>query len=323
MLLRTSPTTGRDPYKVNSLVTAHGADPRFGTIVWEPKHSLWNGGMLLVALVAGPIYFSWPALAIFLAMSGITLCAGHSVGYHRRLIHRSFECPKWLEKNLVWLGSLVGMGGPLWTIRTHDTRDWAQRQPACHDFYAHRYGILKDLWCNLHCGLILDHPPKFDPGREVASDRFYKMLERTWMLHQIPLGILLLAIGGMPCLVWGVFVRVATCTTMHWYVTRVAHTRGPQRWLVDSAGVQAHDVPWLALPTMGEAWHNNHHAFPGSARHGLYRGQLDLGFVFIRLLELGGLAWNVQTPHNLPPRNGVTECAGRDYPGEIMLPVPD
>ncbi len=298
----------RDPYKVNSLVTAHEADPRFGTVVWEPKHSLWNGGMLLAALIAGPIYFSWSALGIFLAISGITLCAGHSVGYHRRLIHRSFECPKWVERSLVWLGSLVGMGGPLWTIRTHDTRDWAQRQPACHDIYAHRYSMLKDLWCNLHCRLILDHPPKFDPGQEVASDRFYKFLERTWMLHQIPLGLVLFALGGMPFLVWGVFVRVATCTTMHWYVTRIAHTRGPQRWLVDNAGVQAHDVPWLALPTMGEAWHNNHHAFPGSAQHGLYPGQLDLGFAFVRLLELGGFAWNVQTPHNLPRRRGITEC---------------
>jgi fatty-acid desaturase len=300
-----SSTMRRDPYKVNSLVAGPGSDARLGTIRWEPKHSLWNGGILLVAVVAGPIYFTWQAFLIFLASAAITLCAGHSVGYHRRLIHRSFECPKWVERILIWLGSLVGMGGPLWTIRTHDTRDWAQRQTICHDFYAHRYGMLKDLWCNLHCKLILHSPPTFEPGPEITTDRFYKFLDRTWMLHQIPLGLILFTVGGMPWLAWGVFVRVATCTTMHWYVTRIAHTHGPQRWLVEGAGVQAHDVPWLALPTMGEAWHNNHHAFPGSARHGLYKGQLDLGFGFIRFLEWTGLAWNIQIPENLPPRQGI------------------
>lgn len=294
-----------DPYRVNSLGTTEGANPIVGTLRWEPNHSLWNGGNLIAALLLGPVFFSWSGVLVFIALGVITLCAGHSVGYHRRLIHRSFECPKWVERSLVWLGSLVGMGGPLWTIRTHDTRDWAQRQPVCHDFYAHRFGVLKDLWCNLHCRLALDHPPKFDPGPQVSADKFYIFVERTWMLHQIPLGLLLFGIGGASWLVWGVFVRVATCTTMHWYVTRIAHTRGPQHWLVDGAGVQAHDVPWLAVPTMGEAWHNNHHAFPGSARHGLYKGQLDLGFGFIQLLEMLGLAWNVQTPDSLPPRTGI------------------
>lgn len=299
--------TRLDPYRVNSLGVAKDANPTHGTIRWEPKHSLWNGGMFLVALL-GPVYFSWSGALIFIALGSVTLCAGHSVGYHRKLIHRSFKCSKGVERSLVWLGSLVGMGGPLWTIRTHDSRDWAQRQPLCHDFYAHRFSILKDLWCNLHCRLILDRPPEFDPGPDVTGDRFYEFVERTWMLHQIPLGLILFTAGGASWLVWGIFVRVATCTTMHWYVTRIAHTRGPQKWLVDGAGVQAHDVPWLAIPTMGEAWHNNHHAFPGSAKHGLYRGQLDLGFLFIRMLEFLGLAWDVQTPDTLPPRQGITSA---------------
>jgi stearoyl-CoA desaturase (delta-9 desaturase) len=295
----------RDPYKVNSLILRPGVQPVDGKIVWEPRHSLWNGGMLIAAITLGPLYFSWSALAIFAALSAVTLCAGHSAGFHRCLIHRSFQCSKALERALVWAGALVGMGGPFWTIRTHDTRDWAQRQPKCHDFYAHRSGWLKDLWGNLHCRLVLDHPPKCDPGPGIADDWFYIFLERTWMLHQVPIGILLYWLGGMPWLAWGVFVRVCTCTTMHWFVTRIAHTRGPQRWLVNGAGVQAHDVPLLALPTMGEAWHNNHHAFPASARHGLYPGQIDIGYKFIRLLEMMNLVWNVQTPDNLPPRTGL------------------
>jgi stearoyl-CoA desaturase (delta-9 desaturase) len=93
---------------------------------------------------------------------------------------------------------------------------------------------------------------------------------------------------------------------MHWLISYYAHTRGPQSWTVDGAGVQAHDVPVAAIPTMGESWHNNHHAFPASARHGLYPGQSDLGYRFIQCLEFLGLAWDVQTPDTLPPRPGLT-----------------
>ena len=82
----------------------------------------------------------------------------------------------------------------------------------------------------------------------------------------------------------------------------MAHRHGPQTWLVDGSGVQAHDVPWAAIPTMGEAWHNNHHAYPGSARLGLYPGQSDWGFAFILMLERLGLAWDVRTPDRLPAR---------------------
>jgi fatty-acid desaturase len=141
----------RDPYKVNSLVLGPDVDPVHGRVEWNPKRSLWNGAMLLAACVLAPLYFSWGALLVFLALTAFTLCAGHSVGFHRRLVHRSFACPKWVERGLVWCGAVVGMGGPIWTIRTHDTRDWAQRQPDCHDYLAHRHGLVKDGWWNLHC----------------------------------------------------------------------------------------------------------------------------------------------------------------------------
>jgi sn-1 stearoyl-lipid 9-desaturase len=107
--------------------------------------------------------------------------------------------------------------------------------------------------------------------------------------------------------IWGVAARVAVANHGHWLVGHLAHTKGPQRWLVEGAGVQAHDVPWAAIPTMGEAWHNNHHAYPGSARIGLYPGESDWGFAVIRLLERAGLAWNVQTPETLSARRVLVE----------------
>ncbi len=303
----TNPSKSKaDPFRVNALILSPEADPLTAEVCWDPVRSLWNGGMMLAALGLGPLTFAWDAFLVFLSLGAVTLCAGHSVGFHRRLIHRSFDCPKWLERFLVWLGTLVGMGGPFWTIRTHDTRDWAQRQTKCHDVFAHREDLPKDLWSNLHCRVRLDRPPGFDPGPGIADDRFYAFLEKTWMLQQIPIALLLYALGGWSWVVWGVCVRVTVCTTMHWLVTRFAHMRGPQSWLVEGAGVQAHDLPLLAIPTMGEAWHNNHHAFPASARHGLYPGQIDPGWRFIQVLHWLGLAWNVQTPETLPPRPGLT-----------------
>ena len=93
------PAAGRTAFKVNSLTNLDRASPVEGDVLWDPGRSIWNSGFLLAALVLGPLTFSWSAFAIFLGLSAVTLCAGHSVGFHRRLIHRSFECPKWLERS--------------------------------------------------------------------------------------------------------------------------------------------------------------------------------------------------------------------------------
>ncbi|MEI4584052.1 hypothetical protein WAC45_27595, partial [Klebsiella pneumoniae] len=77
------------------------------------------------ALVLGPLTFTPAAFAVFVVTTGASLLLGHSVGFHRRLTHRSFQCPLWLERVLVWFGTAVGMSGPHWIIRTHDLRDWA------------------------------------------------------------------------------------------------------------------------------------------------------------------------------------------------------
>jgi Fatty acid desaturase len=192
---------------------------------------------------------------------------------HRRLIHRSYDCPLWLERLFVYLGTLVGMAGPYGMIRQHDIRDWAQRKPCCHPYLAHRNSILRDGWWQLHCELQLVHPPELGIERRVAEDRFYRFIERTWMAQQLPWAALFFALGGMPWLVWGIAVRMAMSITGHWLVGYFAHNRGPRSWHVEGAGVQGYNVPYCGLITMGEAWHNNHHAFPGSARLGLGEGE--------------------------------------------------
>jgi stearoyl-CoA desaturase (delta-9 desaturase) len=221
---------------------------------------------------------------------------------HRRLIHRAYDCPLWLERLLVYLGTLVGMAGPYGMIRQHDMRDWAQRKRHCHAYLAHRSSLLRDGWWQLHCELELVNPPELVLERRVAEDRFYQAIERGWMAQQMPWAALFFAIGGVPWLVWGIAARIAASVTGHWLVGHFAHNRGPRSWHLEGAGVQGFNVPYCGLITMGEAWHNNHHAFPGSARLGLRKGEIDPGWWVLVLLAKLGLVWNVKTPEMLPPR---------------------
>ncbi|GAA4763688.1 fatty acid desaturase [Stakelama sediminis] len=286
---------------VGSVRASSKASAVKGRVRWDPVHSLWNGIMAAITLISAPFTFSEATIFVFLIATGTVLLLGHSVGFHRRLIHESFSCPLWLERILVWFGTLVGMSGPFWMIRTHDLRDWAQRQPGCHPYLSHASPMLKDYWWQVHCRLKLDNPPAFELGR-AGRDRFYRFLEHSWMVQQLPVMALLFWLGGWSFVVWGGCARIFICVHGHWLVGHLAHRRGPQHWLVDGAGVQAHDVPWAGLITMGEAWHNNHHAFPESARLGLYPGQSDPGFVFLKALERVGLAWDIKTPETLATR---------------------
>lgn len=197
--------------------------------------------MLAVSLLFAPAMVTSSALLVFAALTGTTLLLGHSVGFHRRLIHRGFDCPLWLERALVWVGTCVGMSGPLTMVRTHDLRDWAQRQPQYHDYLSHRRPMLVDAWWQLHCRLALAQPPAFNLG-QTGRDRFYRLLEASWMLQQLPIAMLLFAGGGWSWVVWGICVRVTVSVTGHWFVGHLAHRSGPQSWLVTEAGVQAHDV---------------------------------------------------------------------------------
>lgn len=286
-----------------------------GRVRWSPVKSIWIGGMTLIGVIAGPLLFRWDAFFVFAVLSAVTLCTGHSVGMHRRLIHNSFECPVWLEYLMVYSGVLVGMAGPFGLMRQHDLRDWAQRQQHCHDYLKHGRGILIDGFWQLHCDLDLAHAPRFRPEPRIAGDRVYIWMERTWMWQQLPLAVVLFLFGGWSWVVWGVAVRVAVCVTGHWLVGYFAHNEnanGPMRWRVRDAGVQGRDVPIAALFSMGESWHNNHHAYPGSARIGLSEDQPDPGWWFLRGLEKLGLAWNIKTPAVMPTRAALVRVSKDD-----------
>ncbi|MGY3549857.1 hypothetical protein ACVWZ4_005217 [Bradyrhizobium sp. USDA 4472] len=221
------------------IFVAPDTDPLDGHVQWAPEKSLWLAG--------GHDHGRHRACAGLLLLVGIyALPRGqrhhalrrHSVGMHRKLIHASFDCPLWLEHLFVYLGTLVGMAGPFGMIRLHDFRDWAQRQGACHDYSRHHAGFWRDAWWQLHCRLVLRHPPDFRLEPRLAGDRFYAFVERTWMLQQLPWALLFFAIGGMDWLVWGICVRVSVCVTGHWLVGHFSHTRGEQIWIIDGVAAQ-------------------------------------------------------------------------------------
>jgi stearoyl-CoA desaturase (delta-9 desaturase) len=279
-------------HRVNGTV----ADPVAGHVEYDFVKMAWNLGMISGALVLAPLTFSASAFVLFLTSTYFSLLVGHSTGMHRMMIHRSYECHPVVERTLIYMGVLVGMSGPHGIIRIHDTRDWAQRQSACHSFFSHTQPYWKDVWWQLTSQFVFDRAPEVIVESKYADSRFYQWLESTWRWHQLFVAAMLYLWGGWPFVVWGVLVRVSVGIVGHWSITYFCHNPGQAHWRVANAAVQASNLPGLGIVTYGECWHNNHHAFPESARIGLEEGQCDPAYRFIQVLGHAGLARNIGSP---------------------------
>ena len=108
-----------------------------GEVRYAPLKSLWFSGMALAAIVGGAATLSVANVLLFIASTALVLLFGHSLGNHRKLVHDSYQCPRWLARVLVYLGVQVGLAGPLGLLRQHDLRDFAQRLPDCHAYLRH------------------------------------------------------------------------------------------------------------------------------------------------------------------------------------------
>ncbi len=302
---------GAEPHQPTPLTVTERVHPDLATSATDGEikvsvlKTLWllvNGTGGVIAVVAFP---QLDGLLVFLLLTAITICAGHSVGMHRLLIHRSFEVPRLVEYVLVWLGVLVGMAGPIGMIKTHDMRDWHQRQTICPPHPSHGAGFWRDAWWQL-CGTFdLRAPPTLVIEPRVSDDAVHRFLERTWMLQQLPVAILLYAMGGWAWVLWGCCLRIFVSLAGHWMVGHHAHRQGTQNWRIEGLPVQGYNLPRLSLITFGENWHGNHHAFPHSAKLGIEPGQSDPGFLFVLCLKKLGLAWNIKLPGSEPQRHGL------------------
>ena len=157
-------------------------------------------------------------------------------------------------------------------------------------------GFWRDALWQMHYKQVLDQPPVLHIEERVTRDRFYRFLEATWRWQQVPLAIALFALGGIGFVLWGIGLRVAVSLAGHWVTVHFAHTRGERPIVQDDIAIDGRNLPALGLVTFGEAFHNNHHAFPRSARMGHDASQIDPGWWVIRALAMLGLAWNIRTP---------------------------
>jgi stearoyl-CoA desaturase (delta-9 desaturase) len=224
-------------------------------------------------------------------MLGITLC------YHRLLTHRSFSVPKFLEYFLTVCGVLAMQGGPLKWVATHrihhafSDRPQDPHSPTRGFWWAHM------LWL-FPFDEALDDPTKnvrFVP--ELTRDRVIVWLERYQGSVIFAHGLALFVIGGLPALIWGFFVRAIVVYHSTWLVNSATHLWGYQTF---STNEGSRNNWWVAVLTFGEGWHNNHHAYPTSAAHGLRWWEFDITYLTIRFLAVLGLVKNIRLPQGGP-----------------------
>ena len=307
---------------VDRIVHREDLDPNNGTVTISWQKVIWLLGNFIVAVVVCIPSFALDTVMIFIGTTAYTLLFGHSLGMHRLLIHRSYSCPKWIEYLFVHLGVLVGMAGPFGMITAHDTRDWAQRQKECHPYLRHGSRFLKDGFWQLFCDLSLDRGPNLKFENRIDHDRVYRFMDRTWMLQQLPLALILFLLGGLPFVAWGICARIVVSVVGHWLVGYFAHNHGGLDHEVEGAAVQGRNVPWTAYLTMGESWHNNHHAFPGSAVLGLYENQPDPGWFALNAMHNLGLVWEIKFPQDLALRPELKAISQRAQTNPVSKTKP-
>ena len=250
--------------------------------------------------------FSWTHLGLMLGMYVITVL-GITVGYHRLFTHKAFETNAVVKAILAFFGSLA-VEGPLFkwvaTHRRHHQTSDTDKDPHSPHLHGHGFtGFLKGLW-HAHCGWIFEpHVPGLhkyvadlaaNPMLRTISNLFPLWILVSLLIPTVLGGLFTMTwMGALLGFLWGGLVRIFLVHHVTWSINSVCHLWGGRPYR--SSDESRNNVVFGIL-AMGEGWHNNHHAFPTSARHGLAWWQIDLSYIFIRTLEVFGLAWKVRVP---------------------------
>lgn len=236
-------------------------------------------------------FFSWQNLAAMLIGNWIVGSLGVGLGYHRLLTHRSFKAPKWLEYLLTIFGTLaVQDDAPKWvtTHRLHHQFTETGRDPhSTRDgfWWAHLGWIVRGTANDHDAATIKKYVP------DLMKDKFHVALARVFYLPLIISGVIFFLIGGWTMVLWGVFARVVFGWHSTWLVNSATHTWGKREFETKDDST---NNALIAILTFGEGWHNNHHAQPSRARHGLNRFQFDQNWLTIRLFEKLGWATEIR-----------------------------
>lgn len=250
--------------------------------------------------------FGWLYVTLLGVMYVVT-GLGISVGYHRLFTHRSFETPRWLMCLWGVLGSMAVEGGVLrWAAvhRKHHQHSDDHDDPHSPNTRGNGFvGVLRGLW-HSHMGWMFDRDA-CDMQRYVPD--LYKDRAIRWVSTMFPLWVLLgmlipAALGGLVTLtwtgallglLWGGLMRIFLVHHVTWSINSVCHLWGTRAFKTRD---QSRNNAVFGVLGLGEGWHNNHHAFPTSARHGLRWWEFDASYLVIRLMALCGLARRIRVP---------------------------
>jgi len=276
------------------MTTTTTKSPLSTTIAWGPV--LWilalHGGALLAL---NPQWFSWSALAVCVLLHWFTGGIGICLTYHRLLTHRSFVTrPRWLEYVLTAIGCCASEGGPIGWVADH-RRHHAHSDEENDAHSPNRgFGWAHMFWW-MTPDITADHTPEYLErwAPDLTRDPVQVWFDRYHLIFPIALGVALLAVGGMPWLVWGCFVRTILVLHTTWLVNSATHVWG---YRSHETRDNSTNLWWVALLTYGEGWHNNHHAYQTSARHGLRWWEVDMTYLAIRLMSFCGIAHTIKLP---------------------------
>jgi stearoyl-CoA desaturase (delta-9 desaturase) len=244
-----------------------------------------------VHAVAALFQFTWTRFAVAAFLYWVAVGLGISMGYHRLHTHRGFKTFKPFEHFLAVCGTLTLEGGPMFWVATHRLHHRYSDEhedphtPRVSGFWAHIGWIVFGEAHHNDTKRMARYAP--DLGR----DRFYVWLTTYHWVPLTVLGFTLLAIGGWGLVNWAIFLRVVVGLHATWLVNSATHMWGRRRFATKD---DSRNSWWVALMTFGEGWHNNHHAHPTSARHGLVWYEFDPTWISLRLLRAVGIVWDVR-----------------------------
>jgi len=235
-------------------------------------------------------FFSWKAFLVAFVLYWVAGSLGIGMGYHRLLTHRGYKTPKWVEYFLTVCATLALEGGPIFWVATHrihhqySDKEGDPHSPIDGKWWAHMGWILMGKSMHHDTTTLSRYVP------DLAKDKFHVWITKYHYVPIIILGGLLLAVGGFPLVLWGIFFRTVFGLHTTWLVNSATHSWGSRRFETRDLSTNSW---WVALFSFGEGWHNNHHANPVSARHGLAWYEVDLNWCGIWLLKQVGLAQQV------------------------------